>query len=479
MWNSFRVKHLIFLLFGIGSGLPSPAQSYSQFWSTLIEVSGEAYLVDSRVYDLEASRSALTALEKSRLPVVSFSADLPGITRQIEPILQDDGTQAFIPRSLTYSSGFISVRQLVPSTGTEVSLISGAFRTGTFLGDMSLWQTQPAILRISQPLFRRSPFLRQAEELTNAVSLAEKQQIATRQEMLLQLFQDWWQIRLEAVNLQEAIEKSEQLDSMLSISESLWEAGHRSYQDLIQIRKEAGYSRINLTVAKARQLSVRQKFQMTWGVDWEACGSWNHGGLPVPVVNAARRISSIDAELLRIGIKTQEEEIRQINQERLPQISIDGLIGLNQTGTTFTEAVRDPLLSQYFSISLNHTLLDWGQTEARKAAEEHKLSALLAEEAHLIRQETAEIVSKEVMLNELRAVFEFREGMILLAKEELSWMKKQYNAGNAEIRSLFEANNHYNELRIQQGALEAECWQLWLELFLLQPAALEQLSTWD
>lgn len=476
MTHLLRVYFSLLLIAGQGNLSPVAAQHDAEFWSRLIIQAETSHLSESQAYRVRAARMALSAQEKLRLPTMSLSADLPGITRQIEPILQDDGTQAFIPRSLSYSSGFLSVRQIIPSSGTEISLSSGAFRTGDFQGEMSHWQTQPVVIRVKQPLFRESAFLTREREFDRAVSMAEAQQTLSLHAALSALFHDWWTIRLGEYQLQDARWKAAQLDSMFRISQMLWEEGQRTYSDLAQIRKEAGYSQLDLEIAEARQQSLLGKFDLIWGIPWEDLPDWNPSGLPPEILPASVPFVSAERRLIHLDIESQEDQIRRMKQENLPEVSIDALLGLNQTGETLTDAVRDPLLSQYFSISLQHTLLDWGRNTAMREAEQLILQSMVAEEADLRQKENADQLAGRIMLQDLRSVYTSRCDMLSRAKEHLFWMEEQYNSGRTGLRSLFEAQNDYQLLQAQQLSLEAECWQLWLELFLQHPDAFNQLT---
>jgi outer membrane protein TolC len=95
------------------------------------------------------------ASKAARLPQLSFSGSAPGYTRSINQITQPDGSFVFTPVQQAFSSGNLSLNQIIPATGGTVSIGSGLRRGDIFSGlGTTFYQSNLLAVNLSQPLYR-------------------------------------------------------------------------------------------------------------------------------------------------------------------------------------------------------------------------------------------------------------------------------------------------------------------------------------
>ena len=88
-------------------------------------------------------------------PQFTLNAELPGLQRAINPVIQNDGTTLYMQQKSYSSSGALSINQKIPLTGGEISLSSGINRIDIFGSqNQFFWRSSPVQISLSQPLFQ-------------------------------------------------------------------------------------------------------------------------------------------------------------------------------------------------------------------------------------------------------------------------------------------------------------------------------------
>ena len=88
------------------------------------------------------------------MPSLSISGNAPGLQRSFQNILTPDGTVDYVERNATFGRTNLSINQLIPMTGGQISLTSGLSRLNNVSGENNLtqWSSSPLVVSLTQPL---------------------------------------------------------------------------------------------------------------------------------------------------------------------------------------------------------------------------------------------------------------------------------------------------------------------------------------
>ncbi len=212
-----------------------PVTSQTDFLEPFLSLIHSRRQQSENWYRYQAASSALRADQLSWRPHLSLSGDLPGLTRQIESILQDDGTQAFVPRSQSYGGAYLVLRQPIPWTGGELQLISGLYRSQNFAPWENVsWQSLPIMMRFNQPLFRQAPMIWQSQFNQLSVNYAQTALDHEQKISLLEMVSDWMALTTSQIHYQNSQKAFGRMDSILTLVNRQWKAGRCAYSDVLE-----------------------------------------------------------------------------------------------------------------------------------------------------------------------------------------------------------------------------------------------------
>ncbi len=453
----------------------------SDFLIELLDHLGHEDLRPPEYWDHLVVLAGQAADQAGWLPQMSLSADFPGLTRQIEPILQDDGSQQFVSRSQSYMGANVRVRQQIPWTGGEIVLRSGLYRVQNFAPWQGVsWQSLPVLVSINQPIGQGRPLIRQQEERSLEEQLAGRRLDLAQRQQLADFATDWLLREQRARIWEYALRTMERQDSLHAHTLHLYREGMVSMEDKMSgdIRRAA--SRQAADRAWIAYQAADARFRLRWAGPESI--SVEMPSQPPPEMGFAEtdlsRLLAVHPDLMEVEvhIRRLEWNLQDSKQQGRPRVYLTAGVGLNQSGVSFAESYQSPAGSQYLTASLEYPLYDWGKNRQEQAA----LTASIRAEASRRDQRQQSLLAEAsvafIRLEGLRSVWVQSLERIRQAESSCEWLRKQFFEGQILPRQLFLAHEELDRLRQEHLQILTEMWMIWLRLQILDATWISSLS---
>lgn len=441
-------------------------------------------VITANIYDIIASAQAespsylLTKTRKNNAqwiyiaansvfkPQLSFSATLPSLNRSIAPITLPDGTRSFVTSSFISNSIGLNLSQVITATGGTFFVSSSLQRLddfGTFAGPAT-YLSSPVSIGFDQPLFRLNPFKWDKQEAEINYTASKKRFVEDRERIAFEAVNNFFDLYVSQLTLEEAIRNSNYLDSIAVNAEGRFSVGRISETELLQI--QLGAKNAKGTVASLN-LSVQNKIEalrdflgIQKQVDFDLA-------TPSPItlfvidknkaLEYAHKNRSV-TEDFRLRLLNAERQMETANKNNGPNLRLGGSFGLTQTSESIGGAYQQLLDQEQVSLSIDIPIADFGRRKAQKEIAKSNLELTqLQLKQDLVSFEREILVNveqyklKSDQLNLAREALE-------IAKKRVDISKKRFNIGKIDVTNLNIAIQE--ELGAQQ-AYYSTLWDLW------------------
>ncbi len=408
------------------------------------------------------------AFTASLKPQVRLSADLPGFSRSINGILQDDGSTIFRSQNQTYGRASLSLSQALPFTGGQVSLFSSLVNFNRFgPNGFTSWQSVPVGFSYTQPLFQPNRYRWDQRQQNAALALAEVQALRQREEAVLSVTRSYLRAWLAQAQQQQARQRLAQNDSIYQIAQARHRLGKVSEEQLLQSELALLQARSAL---QEQQLAYQQAFtQLLTLLDLPSDGDWQLGTPPPlpplrssPEAAATLALQHADLQAAqRLERLRAERELAETRQTSRFQADLTASFGLNQSGSSLGEAYQQLEDQQAFSLSLNLPLLQWGQGRAQLEAAQARRESLHIGQEQARRAYADEIRYRVQQYALLQDQLGLAQQTVDVAQRRYRFSRARFELGKLPLTELLIAQNE--QLQAQQVY-----WQLLQQLHLAQ-----------
>lgn len=377
-------------------------------------------------------------------PEIGLTSSLPGITRQIEYLVLDDGTQDFITRSQSFSTANLYVSQAIPMTGGKVTMSSGVFHIRNFgQNNTDLWQSTPLLLQLEQPLFQPNQYRWDIRLAEQQIKVGYAQYVLARQQAVLSATEQYFDALLAQVTSENAALNQLNNDSILQITQQRYELGKVSESSLLQSKQrlleaENQYQKatIQLQQASVRILTTlipeqQQLNHLTIPTKWPE--------ILIDLEEAETLALSHSAELQQVAFeKLQQEKNREeVKAENGLQADIVASFGLNQTGANLGDAYRDPIDRQYATIGLSLPIWNGGRRTAEFGKLEVEAQMIQQRQESRTNQTLAEVRHLMLSLDQLEQQLVTAKTIDELAGQRYVITLERYKNGRVSLQELF------------------------------------------
>lgn len=425
--------------------------------------SSSANLVEQ---ELLANHWRYRSFRASLFPSLNFSGSAPGIQREIEQVVQDDGSVQYRERQQGTSAITTSILQRIPMTGGTLFLSSSIERINLYstLGD-NLWRANPLFLGITQPImeFNALKWNRRIEPLQYESSkkqyLEEMAQLAT--EVTGSFFDVYIaQINLDLANFNVAIN-----DTIYTISQGRYNVGNIAENELLQtelalMNARTDLERARLAYDRAQDdlrliLSIRENRPVRVQIPERI------PDMDIDVAYAVEQAKQNRSDMLDYQIERLQSQrnIARIQAESRLSTTLTARLGYNQTSNRFENLYDNPLNNQFVDVTFDIPIFRWGEGKAdREAAYANHESILNSVE---LREETfiqeVEYQVREFLLLQRQIVAAATADTIATRRFEVS--KNRYLIGKIDITNLLIAQQEKDSERRNFIRTLKEYWQ--------------------
>lgn len=375
-------------------------------------------------------------------PQLALDGTLPDFSRTISPVIQPDGTTAFRQVAINNSALNLSLSQGIGLTGGELFVRSQVQRFDDFDRDQKSYNSNPAIIGISQPLFGYNALAwnKKIEPLRYEESL--KKYIEDRETISLTATERFFDLLLQQVNAEIAQKNLENNEAIYKIAEEKFRLGKVSRNDLLQLQ----LSLMNAKVAQAqasldaRNASLKLRTYMGYTGD-ELLELEMPADIPALIIDeelalAEARKNRKEAISFKRKLLQAEQDVAYAKGKSGLNANLFATYGLTNQAESFTDSYLRPIDQQRVRIGFDIPIMDWGkQRSTIKTAQINQQLAQYTVEQDVATFEQA-ITTQVNQFQMLRERLSLSAQADAIAQERYEITKATYLIGKISITDL-------------------------------------------
>lgn len=378
------------------------------------------------------------------LPLLELNATLPNLNRTISPIIQPDGSELFMRRSLATSSGTLSLSQRVGPTGGQFFITSGLQRIDLIRDDQTQvsYLSTPVNIGFRQPIFAFNPFRweRQIEPLR--YQEARRQYLVDMENVNIRATNMFFDLLLAQINMEINAINLANNDTLYKIAEGRYSLGRIAENELLQMELNLLNSDANLEQSRIDYEAALFRFRSFLGLDsrqeLELIPPAHTHELRVDVSMAmaeARRNRPDNIARQRQIIDAESQVARALSESRF-NVNMYAVFGLTQTATELGAVYRDPLDQQQLTIGISIPILDWGvgRGRVRVAQSNRELVQTTVSQGEIDFEQ--EVMLKVMEFNMLASQLEIARKADIIAQRRYEVTRQRFMIGRIDIIEL-------------------------------------------
>lgn len=456
--------------------IATPAHAQLSLEEVVARAAKESHAARAALSTLEAARLRNSAFHAGQLPQLSANAMAPNYYKSISPVIQPDGSTAYLPRGEMETSLNLTMSQVIPMLGARVFVSSLLNRIEPLSsGGSRYYQSSPLLIGIEQELFKPRNQLWDGRESDLRTRAAERQYLEAREENAGRAAGAYFELYAAQINAVNAVSNAAVNDSLYRISQGRYQVGKIAENDLLQSELAVLKARAAVDASRLRQERALAALRLELNMPDEATLEI----APPPAIPAievdpdraveeALRNRSELHELELQGVQAQ----RRVTSARLQNsfsARLTAGFGYNQTAPLFDAAYRSPLQQQRFGLQVDMPLVRWGagRDEVGAARADEARVKVLAERGRKELAQEAYFAAREYSLARLQLVVGAKADTVATRRFEAA--KDRYMIGKIGIGDLYIAQTEKDQaLRSYVDALRA----YWLAYYQLRRTTL-------
>lgn len=360
-------------------------------------------------------------------PGLNLDATLPDLTRSIDKITLDDGSDAFVERSnASYSLG-ASLTQNIAPTGGSIFLRSDLERVDQLSGDRkSNYLTTPVSIGISQPIKAHNSFRWEKKIEPLKYEAARKTYIEALEEVSQQAVNRFFSLALAQVNTQIAGQNYSNNDTLYKISQGRYNIGTIAENELLQMElaflnsgTDLNQSRIQLEMMKFR---LRSFLGYNENVDIELIIPTQIPDFEVNLSQALEQAHSNSPTIIDLERQLLEADksVAEARAEKGLTADLYATYGLTQRADMLDDAYRNTQDQERLRVGIQLPIVDWGLGRGR-----YRMAQSNQEVVRTNVQQAEIDFDQEVMLQVMQ--FNLQDDQLRIAAKADTVAQKRYS----------------------------------------------------
>ncbi|MBQ9177360.1 MAG: TolC family protein [Bacteroidaceae bacterium] len=353
-------------------------------------------------HQLEASTWAYQGHKANYLPSLSLSAS-PNLNRQLNSIVQPDGTSSFVRQNQLSTNLNLSLSQNIWFTGGNLFVSSSLYRQDEFERHTHSYSSVPISIGYSQSLFGHNSLRwdRRTEPLR--YRRAQKAYRETMELIASRTCSYFFSLAGAQTSLSIARQNYAVSDTLYRYASRRYDIGTITENEMLQLEvnrlsEETNCMNAAIEVDEAMQ-SLRSYLAIDNATDIVVVPDSSVPNLQIDPMQALAQAldNSPDPDYYRLSRLESEDDLARARASRGLKAELYMQFGLSQTGATVHDAYQRPSNQQYISLSLSLPLLDWGRGkgQVRVARSRLQLTQLAGEQGmHDFRQNVLKVVNQ-------------------------------------------------------------------------------------
>ena len=398
--------------------------------------------------NFRARTNRINAFKAGFLPQLSLNASVPGLSREIIPVLQPDGSQLFQPQSQYFGSGGLSLSQRIAPLGSEFTVFSGVSRIDAFgTQDYSIWRTTPFMMSYRQPIFTYNSMKWESKVQDVREMMNDNEYSSEIENISTNVTRRFFDLYIAKMNLRNAEQNIGVNDTLYTISKGRFEVGRIAENDLLQ--SELAY--LNAQNAYERTLLDYKQAMDEFKIEIGLTGDQQLQVSPplfVPNLKIDEEFAVQQAVENNPAIKNLEIDNLRADMSLRMAESNNGLnanliasFGLNNSATLLPDAYNDLLQQQRLDLTLQLPIFTFGRGDSEiEAALEDKYRTEITTELQRKNLEI-EVRYQALRLNQLLKQVEISAKADTIAARRFEVAINRYYVGKIDLNSFFIAQN--------------------------------------
>lgn len=299
-------------------------------------------------------------------PGLNLDATLPDLTRSIDKITLDDGTDAFVERSLASSSMGVSLIQNIAPTGGSIFMQSSLDRVDRLGTDNKSYLTTPVSIGFRQPIKEHNSFRWERKIEPLKYEAARKDYIETLEHVNQTGVNYFFDLALAQVNLRIAELNYSNTDTLYKIAQGRYNIGTIAENELLEM--ELAFLNAGTALNEARIQLEMNKFQLrsflgyneTVDIELDIPSEIPELNVDVNLALTEARANSPTVIDLRRQLLEADQSVAKARAEKGLTASLFASYGLTQQASTLSEVYQNPQDQQRLRVGLEMPIVDWG-----------------------------------------------------------------------------------------------------------------------
>jgi outer membrane protein len=304
-------------------------------------------------------------------PQLSLNGTLPDYNRYITSVIQDDGTIAFVRSSNSLSSADLSLTQSIPWTGSRIFMSSQLSRIDDLSNHTYNYLANPAIIGISQPLFRFNPMKWEMKLEPLRYDQAKSQYNADMEQVSITASSLFFDLLSAQINLKIQQQNVTNNDTLYKISKGRYNLGKIAENELLQIELNLMNARNNLSQAELdvdlAMLKLKNflKLPLNDNIELIEPASVPEVFVDVNVALTEAKANSYEIADFQLQKLEAEMNVSRAKGESWLNADITASYGLTQNADLIPDLYNDPQDQQRLRVGFEIPIIDWGRNKSQ------------------------------------------------------------------------------------------------------------------
>jgi outer membrane protein len=467
-----KISSLLFCFLALAARAQTPAPAARVL--TLAEVirlaADESTVTRVAVATRETSYWQWQHFRAGYKPQLALTGILPDFSRTISPVTQPDGTTAFRQVAINNAALELRLSQEIGLTGGSLFFQSQVQRFDDFDRRQRGYNSNPAIIGLSQPLFGYNALAWNKKIEPLRYEESQRKYLEDRETISRTATRYFFDLLVEQVNADIAAKNLASNEAIYQLAEEKYKLGKLSQNDLLQLRLTLINARTDLSQARlgARVMELQLKNYMGF-TGPEILSLVLPDTIPVLPVDAGTALAEAQRNrkepvAFQRRLLQAEQQVRKAKGEGGFNASLYATYGFTNQADNFTDSYLRPVDQQRVRVGFDIPLADGGrQRAARKTAQvNQQLTAYtVAQEDAAFRQAVITQVSQFEMLREgLR----YSGEADAIAQQRYEITRKTFLIGKISITDLNIATGEKDQAKRTYVAALRDFWEAYYNL---------------
>ena len=387
-------------------------------------------------------------------PQLALNGTLPDYNRYITSVIQDDGTIAFVRSSNSYSSLDLSLTQSIPWTGSRIFMSSQLSRLDDLSNHTYNYLANPAVIGITQPLFRFNPMKWDMKIEPLRYDQAKSQYNSDMEQVSINATNLFFDLLSAQINLKIQQQNVINNDTLFKISKGRYNLGKIAENELLQVELNLMNARNNLSQAELdMDLSMLKlknflKLPLSDNIELIEPASIPEVNIDVNIALTEAKANSSELASFRVQKLEADMNVSRAKGDSWINADITASYGLTENADLIPNLYKDPQDQQRLRVGFEIPIVDWGRNKSQMkiAVANRDLTEMNIEQAE--QNFNQEILLLVKQFNMYRAKVTIAAKADTIAQKRSDITIKRYMVGKIDIIDLNLAMQEKDQARL-------------------------------